>query len=116
MGFAVLTGMLSTAVTAAMAVVFAVTAGLVVAAAAAGWAVGTALRIGAGAALPPTRRRTVAVVVAIGAVALAQVVIWLIALSEGGVLSLPDYLAETYGVLVLGQALAAATTAWWTAR
>jgi hypothetical protein len=103
-------------VTAVAAVAFAVTAGLVVVAAATGWAVATALRVGAGSALTVDRRRAGAVVGGVAAVVLAQIVIWLVARSEGGVLSLSEYLAETYGVLVLAEITAAGVAAWWTAR
>ena len=50
------------------------------------------------------------------AILLGQVGLWLFARSEGGVLSPIDYLAQTFGVLVPLQVLAAAAAAWWTAR
>jgi hypothetical protein len=53
---------------------------------------------------------------AAGGVALGQVGLWLLARQEGGVLSLADYLAETFGFLVPAQFLAAAGAAWWRSR
>ena len=50
------------------------------------------------------------------AVALGQLGLWWYAGTEGGVLPLVDYLAETFGLLVPLQALLAAGFAWWGAR
>ena len=78
----------------------------------AGWA----LKIGAGASLSSRRRVVAAVVVAVAAVLLGQVGLWLYAGTEGGVLSLTEYLGETFGPLVPLQALIAPMVAWATAR
>ena len=50
------------------------------------------------------------------AVILGQLGLWLYARIEGGVLSLPDYLGQTFGFLVPLQFAAAMLVAWWTAR
>ncbi len=92
----------------------AITAGLVVAAIAIGWGVGTVLALG------PVERRPAttwwAVAIAVLGVGLGQVGLWLVARQEGGVLSLVDYLAETFGFLVPLELLGAAGAAWWRAR
>jgi len=64
----------------------------------------------------PIPRRTavwLAIAMALGAVALADVATWLYALGEGGTLGLVDYLAETFGPTVPGVAIVAALTAAW---
>jgi hypothetical protein len=93
-----------------------VSAGLVVVAAAGGWAVAIALRLGAGPTIPRRSRIGLAVALALGAVVLGQVGLWLFARNEGGVLPIADFLAQTYGPLVPLQAVAAAVAAGWTAR
>jgi len=93
-----------------------VTAGLVVVAAAGGWAVALAIRIGAGATIPRQRRRAIAFGLAVSAVVIGQVGLWLFARTEGGVLPLVDYLAQTFGILVPLQAVAAVIAAAWTTR
>lgn len=96
--------------------VLSLSAGLVVVAGATGWAVGTATRVGARDAVDPGRRRWLALAVALVAVLLGQLGLWLYARTEGGVLALPDYLAQTFGLLVPVQAAVAAGLAWWSAR
>ena len=67
----------------------------------------------------PTRRRTVtwlAIGLAIGAVAVADVLIWLYARSEGGTLELLDYLLTTFGPFVPTEAIVAAVAAAWGAN
>ena len=50
-------------------------------------------------------------------VALANVVVWAWARQEGGVLPLPAFLNETYGVpLVALQFILGTLSAWWSAR
>jgi hypothetical protein len=81
-----------------------VTAGLLAVAAVIGWASGSVLR----PALWP------AVLTAVGSVVLGLVGVWLFAGLEGGVLSLPAYLADVEGILaplaVAVAAIAAAVT------
>jgi len=96
--------------------VLAQSAGLIVVAALIGRAVAIALRLGAGPTLAPPRLTWIAVGLALVGVALGQVGLWLYAASEGGVLPLPTYLAETFGILVPIQLGVAAVFAWWAAR
>jgi hypothetical protein len=93
-----------------------VTAGLLLVAAVTGWAVGTTLTAGGGAAISRSARPWMAIAVALGAVALGSLGLWLYARTEGGVLPPVDYLAETLGPLVPLEAGLAAATAWWSAR
>ena len=88
--------------------VLAITGGLLVVAALLGWAVGEALRIGAGPHLAGGRRIVVAVLIALGAVLVGQLGLWQYARIEGGVLPPLDYLAEVFGPLVPGQLIVAA--------
>jgi hypothetical protein len=93
-----------------------VSAGLVVVAAAVGWVVALAFRIGAGESIARPARTRLAIGLALVAIAIGQVGLWLYARSEGGVLPIADYLGETFGLLVPLQAITAAGVAWWTAR
>ena len=96
--------------------VLAVSAGLIVVAAATGWAVGLALRWGAGQ--PPAfgRRIRLAVGLALISIVLGQLGLWWYAGTEGGVLDPLDYLAQTFGLLVPVELVLAAIGAWLTAR
>jgi len=114
--FGVLAGLAGAAAIVVLGGPVGLSAGLVVVAAALGWAIGTALRAGAGGTLQAPARPVSAVAIAMLAIALGQVGLWLYARSEGGVLTLPDYLAETWGVLVPIQAILAVVAAWWAAR
>ncbi|MBA2756292.1 MAG: hypothetical protein H0U37_02465 [Chloroflexi bacterium] len=113
-------GLLAALVSAALIVLFggvlAVSAGLLIVAALTGRAVGLGVVIGAGSSLADTRRVALAIALATGAVVLGQVGLWLYAQTEGGVLSLIDYLGETFGILVPLQVALAAAVAWWSAR
>ena len=91
--------------------VLAVSAGLLIIAGATGWAVGAGMRTGGGATFSATRRWQLAVIVALASVMLGQLGLWLYAQSEGGVLGLPDYLGETFGLLVPLQLLVAGVVA-----
>jgi hypothetical protein len=93
-----------------------ISAGLLVVAALTGRAVALALVAGAGASLPPSRRAWLAAGIAVGGVVLGQVGLWLYARTEGGVLALPDYLGQTFGLLVPVQVVLALAIAWWSAR
>lgn len=94
------------------------TAGLLFIAGITGGAIGLVL---ARAAVPrsearPTPRRTVAwlaVALSIAAVGIAAVATWVVALGEGGTLGLLDYLLDTFGPFVPGEALIAAIAAAW---
>jgi hypothetical protein len=94
-----------------------ITAGLLVVAAVVGWAVAVAptLGTGVGGGADRVSRRWTAALIALGAVSIGQVGLWLIARGEGGTLGLVDYLAEVFGVLVPAELLIAAAVAWWRA-
>jgi hypothetical protein len=96
--------------------VLALAAGLVVVAALIGRGVGLALILGAGDTLRPPRRTVIATGLAIASVLVGQVGLWWYAGLEGGVLSLVDYLGQTFGILVPVQVAVAGLVAWWTAR
>ncbi len=91
--------------------VFAFTAGLVVISVFLGRLVAVAVNAGARDAGSSTTRLALAVGLALGGVAVAQVGLWLWAGVEGGTLGLVDYLGETYGPLVPLQFLLAGGTA-----
>ena len=105
----------------AVGALLASTAGLLFVAGIGGGATGLVL---ARAAVPrdgarPVARRTIgwlAVAIAIGAVAVAALGTWLIAQREGGTLELVDYLAETFGAFIPGEAIVAAAAAAWGAN
>ena len=96
--------------------VLAVSAGLVVVAAATGWAVGAALKFGAGDLIVTRRRVALAAVVSLAAIVLAQLGLWQYALREGGVMPFVDYLGEVFGPLVPLEAVVAVVVAWLAAR
>jgi hypothetical protein len=96
--------------------VLAVSAGLLVVAAATGWAVASGLRAGGGAHLEPGRLKRLALALTTIAVILGQLGLWLFARYEGGVLGPVDYLAETFGLLVVVQLVIAWIAAAATAR
>jgi hypothetical protein len=95
---------------------FAVSSGLLVVAGATGWAVAVGLRFGAGATVDAGRPVLLAIGLALLAVVLGQLGLWLYARAEGGVLGPLDYLAETFGVLVPLELAGAALVAWVAAR
>jgi hypothetical protein len=90
-----------------------VTVGLLVVAVLIGRYVAMALRAGGA---PRRGVEALAAGLAIFGVALGQLGIWLYARSEGGVLGLLDYLAQTFGWLVPVELAVAAVVAWWSAR
>jgi hypothetical protein len=106
---------IATAITAVGGILL-VTAGLIVLAAAGGWVVAIALKVGAGETIERRRRIWLAGGIALAAVLLGQVGLWLVARTEGGVLPIVEYLGQTFGPLVPLQALAATITAAWSAR
>ena len=89
---------------------------LVIVAGFTGGGVGIALRWGAGDHLARRRRVVIALVVALGAVALGQLGLWQYGRSEGGVLGPLDYLGQVYGPLVVIEFAAAGVVAWLAAR
>jgi hypothetical protein len=80
-----------------------------------GLAVGEGARRGDDSRIERPRRRAVAVAVALAAVAGAEVVVWQLALSEGGVLGFAPYLLDTFGPIVPLTAIAALAAAAWRA-
>jgi hypothetical protein len=111
-----LAAFLGAAATVVLGGVLAVSAGLLVVAAATGWAIGQAVRAGGGQAVARDARSLLAIGSAGLAVIVGQLGLWLYAGTEGGVLPLVDYLAQTFGFLVPLQAIVAIGVAWWTAR
>lgn len=91
-----------------------VTAGLLAWAAIVGWIAAMAIRLGARAAR--ARRVAPAVILALLAVGLGQVGIWVYAQAQGGVLPLVEHLATVFGMLVPLEFVVAGVVAWWTAR
>jgi hypothetical protein len=115
-GVGILVGLAGAVVTVILGGALGVSAGLLVVAGATGWAIGLATKVGGGSSVAPTNRRWIAVGIAVAVVVLGQIGLWLYAGTEGGVLSLPDYLGETFGPLVPLQVVIAAVAAWWAAR
>ena len=92
--------------------VLAISAGLIPVAGGLGWAIGAALRWGAGEHLSKRSRVGAAIGLAIAAIALAQLGLWQFARSEGGVLPPLDYLLEVFGPLVPLELGAGTLLAW----
>jgi hypothetical protein len=88
---------------------------LVVVALLLGLGTGTGTRLGGGSRVPVRRRRALAVVAVLAAVALAEIVVWQLALGEGGVLPFPDYQWLAFGPIAILQPVAAGLAAWATA-
>jgi len=114
--FATVAAIAGAAATVVLGGIVTLTGGLVGVAIATGWAVAAGLRFGAGIHLAGSRRAWIAVGIAVAGVALGQLGLWLYARTEGGVLPLPEYLLEVFGILVPAQVAAAALAAWVTAR
>ena len=75
-----------------------------------------ALKVGAGPTIPRSSRIWLAAGLALAAVVLGQVGLWLFARTEGGVLPLVDYLGETFGPLVPFRRWPRRCAAAWSAR
>src|ERR1700675_888116 len=90
--FGAIAGIVGAAAITLLGGILAITAGLLVAAAATGWAVGMGVRAGGGSHLTRRGRIQAATTLALAAIALAQVGLWIHARSEGGVLAPLDYL------------------------
>ena len=111
-----LAGVAGAVATVVLGGVLSLSAGLLVVAAATGWAIGQAVVLGGGSSLARGPRWQIAVTLAAVGVVLGQLGLWLYARTEGGVLTLPDYLIQTFGLLAPVQAILALAAAWWTAR
>jgi hypothetical protein len=80
-----------------------------------GLGTGVGTHLGGGSRVPVPRRRAIAVVAALAAVTLAEVIVWRLALGEGGVLPFPDYQWLVFGPTAVLQPVAAGLAAWATA-
>lgn len=88
--------------------------GLLAVAGAIGWLVGVALRTDEAGA-----RRSIpvrAIAIAIAAVLVGQLGLWVLGRLEGGVLDPLTYLADVFGPIVVGQLVVAAVAAAWATR
>jgi hypothetical protein len=88
--------------------------GLLAVAGAIGWLVGVALRTDEAGA-----RRSIpvrAIALAIAAVLVGQLGLWVLGRLEGGVLDPLTYLADVFGPIVVGQLVVAAVAAAWATR
>ena len=109
LGLGTLAALAGAAATVALGGVMAVSGGLLIVAVVTGYAIGSSV---AGR----SRAVWIAVTLAVAGILLGQVGLWLFARVEGGVLALPDYLGQTFGVLVPLEIVLGAAAAWWTAR
>ncbi|HVL52757.1 MAG TPA: hypothetical protein VM344_00685, partial [Vitreimonas sp.] len=91
-------------------------AGLLVVVGFIGWAIGRTVAGNAPAQAGPRLPRIAAAALAVDAVVLGQLGLWLHAISQGGALELVPYLAEARGLLVPLEIGMAGAVAWWTAR
>ena len=114
--FGALTGLVVAAAITILGGVLLITAGLIAVAGLGGWAIAVAVRAGGLDAVAPSRRRALAVGLAVAAVLAGQLGLWLFARYEGGVLGPLEYLAETFELLVPLQFLFATVAAWLAAR
>jgi hypothetical protein len=123
LGRALLVGLAGAIVLTIVGAILTSTAGLLFAAGVTGACVGLVLARAAAptgeavleGAVALSRRRVASwsIAVSLGAVVVAAIATWLIGRSEGGVLGPIEYLAETFGPFVPGEALVAALGAWW---
>jgi hypothetical protein len=88
------------------------TAGLIVVAFFLGRLTATAMKLGAGSTISGARILAASVGIALAGVVLAQLGLWVWARWEGGSLDPVDFLAQTYGVLVILELLLAGGAAW----
>jgi hypothetical protein len=77
-----------------------------------GLGTGLGTRLGGGTRVPAGRRRTIAVGAALASVAVAEVVVWRLAIGEGGVLPFLDYQLTVFGPIAALQPPVAAVAAW----
>ena len=80
-----------------------------------GLGTGAGTRLGGGSRVAVRRRRTVAVGAALAAVVLAEIVVWQLALGQGGVLPFLEFQWQVFGPVAVLQPLAAGLAAWATA-
>ena len=91
---------------------FGFTAGLIVVAFFTGRLTAIGMILGAGPTVSTARRMGASIAISLVAVLIAQLGLWAWAIAEGGVLGPVDFLAQTYGVLVLLELLLAGGAAW----
>lgn len=115
-GFALLAATIGAATMVVLGGPFAFSYGLIVPAYFIGRFASLGLRAGAGSTISATNRVTVAILVSLFAVALGFLGLWVFAASEGGRLTLIEYLATVYGALVPLQFMIATLSAWWSSR
>jgi hypothetical protein len=73
---------------------------------------GRGARWGGGTVVPLPRRRTIAAIVVLVVLAFAQVAIWRLAIGEGGVLPLVDYLLTVFGPVAPLELVVGTVAAW----
>jgi hypothetical protein len=84
---------------------------LVVVAVLLGLATGVGTRFGAGTSVGASGRHRIATVVAVAAVAITEVIVWQLALAQGGVLPFVDFQWQVFGPIALLQPFAAGLAA-----
>jgi hypothetical protein len=106
------------AVAIAIGGILALSSGLVVVAAVTGIVIGWLMRSPSadGATGRAGSNVILAIAIALLGVATGQLLLWVVALAEGGVLGPLDYLAQTFGFLVPAQFIVGAVGAWLAAR
>jgi hypothetical protein len=114
--FGAIVALLVAAVIVVFGGILGLTAGLIVLALFLGRFTAFGVAAGAGPTLAGGARLWLAIAIALGALAVAQLGLWGIAWLQGGRLDPLSFLAETYGALVPLQALLAAGGAWWGIR
>jgi hypothetical protein len=80
-----------------------------------GIAAGRGARWGGARAVSPQRRRAIATAAVLLGIAAAQIVIWQLAIAEGGVLPLGEYLVAVFGPVAPLELIAGGAAAWATA-
>jgi hypothetical protein len=113
--FAILAAAAGAAILVEVASPMALSEPLVLVAVLLGAATGLGTRLGGGTTVPVRHRRAIAVAVALMAVAVAEFIVWRLALSEGGVLGFVDYQLQVFGPVAILQPIAAGIAAWATA-
>jgi hypothetical protein len=91
-------------------------AGLVIIGIFAGRMIGLTAKAGGGREVASDARIVVALLITLIWFVAAQLATWLYARNEGGVLSILDYLLQTFGPVVPLVAIASVLAAWWSAR
>jgi hypothetical protein len=77
-----------------------------------GLSAGFGARRGGSSGVTRSRRRAVAVAVTLVAIGIAELIVWQLALAQGGVLSFVDYEVQVFGLVAILQPLAAGLAAF----